>query len=230
MADTKTQASEFWFEFDNVFNPGFGQVSEEVFQAYEATDSPDGPLQRWRHHRRTGTYPDGFRRDMQRAEEAHLFLARLQLELLDRHFGDDPGRMQEAFEYFGQGILFDDRRPPGEKIHKMDIGGPASPPVGYHRWHAFLRAAVFVGADSERWLTVDRLVGLAWAIQSEARPEEDSPTNPGLPAERLAALREHWLSLSFEQLDGEFDSDPFPRGVEAAAGRTRAVSGFDRRS
>lgn len=231
LADSKARAAEFWFEFDNVFNPGFGQVSDEVFQAYGATDAPDGALQRWRQHRRNGTYPDGFRRDMERARDSHLFLAQMQLEILDRHFEGDPSGLQQAFEDFGQGVLFDDRRKPGEKIHKMDIGGPNDPPIGYHRWHASIRAAVLVGADSDRWLTVGRLVGLAWAIQSEARPEEDSPDNPGLSDERLVALREHWLGLTFDGLDREFDSDPFPRDLEASSEstRARAVSGFDQR-
>lgn len=226
--DQRERASEFWFQFDNAFNPGFGQVSDEVFEAYGATESPDGPLQRWRHHRRGGTYPDGFRQDMERAADAHLLLAEKQLEIIDQHLGGDAGAERNAFEGFGQGVLFDDRRPPTEKVHKMDIGGPNDPPIGYHRWHACIRAAVMVGADSERWLTIDRLVGLAWAIQSEARPEEDSPDNPGLSAERLTALGEHWMGLDFDGLDTEFDSDPFPRGVDAPEVAARAVSGFDR--
>lgn len=226
--DPRDRASEFWFQFDNAFNPGFGQVSDEIFEAYAATGGPDGPLGRWRHHRRNGTYPDGFRQDMERAADGHLFLAQKQLEIIDQHFGADAGAERSAFEGFGQGVLFDDRRPPTEKVHKMDIGGPNDPPIGYHRWHACIRAAVMVGADSERWLTIDRLVGLAWAIQSEARPEEDSPDNPGLPAERLTELGEHWMNLDFDELDAEFDSDPFPRGVDAPDFTARAVSGFDR--
>lgn len=226
--DERQRASDFWLEFDNAFNPGFGQVSDEVFDAYGAIDIPDGPVQRWRHHRRNGTYPDGFRQDMDRNRDAHLFIAAKQLEFVDQHFGGDPGAERKAFEWFGEGVLFDDRRPPTEKVHKMDIGGPNDPPIGYHRWHACIRAAVMVGADSERWLAIDRLVGLAWAIQSEARPEEDSPDNPGLPAERLTELGEHWMGLGFAELDTEFDSDPFPRDIEASAAAPRAISGFDR--
>ncbi|MGI9023351.1 MAG: hypothetical protein ACR2HV_09000 [Acidimicrobiales bacterium] len=229
--DPRARATEFWFQFDNAFNPGFGQVSDEVFEAYAATDSPDGPLQRWNHHRRNGTYPDGFRQDMERARDSHLRLAELQLQIIDQHFAGDSDAERGAFEDFGQGVLFNDRRPPTDKVHKMDIGGPDDPPIGYHRWHACIRAAVTVGADPDRWLTIDRLVGLAWAIQSEARPEQDSATNPGLSAERLAALREHWTSLDFDALDTEFDSDPFPRsaqGRQAPQGAARAVSGYDR--
>lgn len=33
---------EFWFEFDNVFNPDFGQVRDEILDAYDATQAPFG--------------------------------------------------------------------------------------------------------------------------------------------------------------------------------------------
>lgn len=52
--------------------------------------------------------------------------------------------------------------------------------MGYHRWHAFIRAAVLLGVDKNIWLQIDRYVGLAWAIQSEAKIIQDSPNNPSL--------------------------------------------------
>ena len=109
-------------------------------------------------------------------------LAGEQLKIIDRHFGDDGAAQQSAFEAFGQGVLFDDRRPAGDKVHKMDTGGPADPPTGYHNWHAFIRAAVLVGGDPQRWLEIDRQVGLAWGIQSVAKPVEDATNNPPLQA------------------------------------------------
>jgi hypothetical protein len=233
VANGRERSIAFWFEFDNFFNPGFGQVPDEVFAAYAAMPSLDFPLERWREHRLLGTYPDGFRDDMTSIREPLLFLSTRQVELLDRHFAGDPDGECTAFEEFGQGVLFDDRRPPGEKLHKMDIGGPDDPPIGYHRWHGIIRAAVMVGTDADRWLQINRHVGLAWAIQSEARPVEDAPDNPGLPAERLDQLRPTWKAFSFDQLDTAFDSDPFPPGVGVPAGLepraagTRARSGFD---
>jgi hypothetical protein len=92
--------------------------------------------------------------------------------------------------------------------------GPTSIARGYHVWRAFIMASVMVGADAKRWLQIDRNVGLAWAIQSEARPVEDAPDNPGLLSARLAQLRLIWLQLSFDQLDTAFDSSPFPAGTE----------------
>lgn len=225
--DPRARAIEFWFEFDLAYNPGFGQVSQEVLRAYTAVRGPDFARARWREHRLRGTYPEGFIRDMTPMKDALLFLADGQLEIIDRHFGGDGAAERVAFEDFGQGVLFNDRRPPGEKIHKMDVGGPDNPPIGYHRWHAFNRAVVVVGGDAERWLTVDRHVGLAWAIQSEARPEEDNPHNPGLSAERLAVLREQWTKMTADELDDAFDHDPFPEGVDPSDAKEPAASGFD---
>lgn len=225
--DSRARAIEFWFDFDLAYNPGFGQVSQEVLRAYSVVRGPDFPRARWREHRLRGTYPEGFVRDMTPMKDALLFLADGQLAIIDRHFGGDADAERSAFEDFGQGVLFDDRRPPGEKIHKMDVGGPDNPPIGYHRWHAFNRAIVVVGGDAERWRTVDRNVGLAWAIQSEARPEEDRPDNPGLPPERLAALRAQWTAMTADELDAAFDHDPFPAGVDASTAKELAASGFD---
>src|SRR5215208_6697399 len=161
---------EFWFEFDNHFNPGFGQVGDDVFAAYDATGGPFAIRDTWREHRAKGTYPDGFRAAMEPNRDAVMLLAEQQLEIFDRHFGGDPDAEQLAFEEFGQGINFDDRRPVGDKVHKMDTGGPERPPQAYHAWHAFIRAVVLLGADAERWLRMDRNLGLAWAMQNEARP------------------------------------------------------------
>lgn len=200
---------EFWFEFDNFFNPGFGQVSDEVFDAYSVTGAPFGITGSWRRHRAVGTYPDGFAAEMTPSADALLFLAEQQLVIVDRHFGGDAEAERMAFEEFGQGILFNSRRPAGDKIHKMDKSADDST-AGYHNWHAFIRAAVLVGADEARWLGVDRMVGLAWAIQTVARPVQDAPDNPPLAENRLQALREVWLGLDADQLDDAFDHDPFP--------------------
>jgi hypothetical protein len=207
MAD---EPMEFWFDLDNATNPGLGQVSDAVLDAYDATGAPFGITARWRRHRSAGTYPEGFRDDMAATTDSLTLLADLQLRVLEEHFGGDTAREQQAFELFGQGVLFDERRPAGDKVHKMDTGGPASPPAGYHNWHAFIRAAVLVGADADRWLGIDRLVGLAWAVQNAARPADDAPDNPPLDEAKLRPLRDAWLKLDADGLDRAFDNDPFP--------------------
>lgn len=213
MTNGRTRSKEFWFEFDNVFNVQFGLVPDEVSAAYDAIPPQHHPARRWRAHRDAHTYPDGFRAEMNDLRDPLLFLSAKQVELLDRHFGGDPDAERTAFEQFGEGVLFDDRRPKGDKIHKMDYASDGIP-RSYHVWHPFIMASVMVGADPGRWLQIDRTVALAWAIQSEARPVEDAPDNPGLLPARLVELRSIWLNLSFDQLDREFDSFPFPAGME----------------
>ncbi len=99
--------------------------------------------------------------------------------------------MQKAFQYFGQGVLFDDftdedeephlpRRPDNDKVHMMD-----DIHFGYPRWHVFCRSAAFIGLDQDTWLKIDRLVGLADALHMrlKPRPSQDGsdPQNPERP-------------------------------------------------
>ncbi len=201
---------EFWLDFDNFFNPSFGEVGDGVLEAYRATGAPFGIRDRWREHRDAGTYPDGFRDEMAPNRDALMQLADQQLAIFDRHFSGDRAAEQNAFEEFGHGVNFDDRRPDGDKVHKMDTGGPDRPPQAYHAWHAFIRAVMLLGADEERWLGLDRNLGLAWAIQNEAKPADDDPDNKPLAEDRLDGLRSAWLPLSADDLDAAFDNDPLP--------------------
>ena len=204
---TRERARDFWFEFDNAF---LFQPAPEILQAYQQIGGPDAFRRLFVTTRAEGTYPAAFEQRAQAARDGLLRLADAQLAIMDRHFPNEPDSLRQAFEDFGQGVLFDDRRNVGDKVHKMDIGGPQFPPIGYHRWHGFIRAAVAAGADAERWLFLNRCLGLAWHVQSLARPEEDNPSNPGLPEEQRARLREKWMAMSPSELDAAFDSTPFP--------------------
>ena len=66
-----------------------------------------------------------------------------------------------------------------------------------------------VGIDARRWTEIALYVALAWAIQSEAKPVQDTE-NPGLSEERLQALRDTWLRRDLDELDAAFDSFPYP--------------------
>ncbi|HSL83696.1 MAG TPA: hypothetical protein VLF66_13055 [Thermoanaerobaculia bacterium] len=207
MAYTRQQGNDFWLEFDNTF---LFQTPPEIRQIYTVIQGPDTIRRLWTQHRAAGTYPDGFREAVAPMADALTRLADFQVGVMRRHFEAPSYDLQLAFEDFGQGVLFDDRRNPGDKIHKMDTGGPLNPPIGYHRWHPINRAAVFSGADDGLWLELDRFVGLAWAIQSDVKPIEDDPNNPPLPDARLQQLRDIWLCLDWDELDAAFDSVPFP--------------------
>jgi hypothetical protein len=199
---------EFWYELDDhfLFN---ADAHPEILEAYGVIQMPDGITNLRVEHRTNGTYPEGFIEAVTPMREALELLSREQLKFFDRHIAD-PATMQRAFEEFGQGVHFDERREPGTRIHMMDASGPTNPAVGYHRWHAIIRAQIELGIDAERWTEIDRYVGLAWAVQSEAQPVQGEAANPGLPGGRVAELAERWLARTPEQIDSAFDSVPYP--------------------
>jgi hypothetical protein len=81
-----------------------------------------------------------------------------------------------------------------------------------------IRAAIAADADQDRWLHINRCVGLAWQIQALAKPQADDPANPGLPAAQCVGLRARWMAMSADQLDTEFDASPFPHSDPLVAG------------
>ena len=198
-------AIAFWNEFDNNFIGN--SVSQEVINAFNLVYAKGFNfwLKRWRIHRLLGTFPEGFKNELdQQVSREVLFLADKQLEIINKFFKGDAESERRAFEEFGQGILYDDVNPrePRDKIHKMDAY--PLPPIGYHRWHVFIRMAVLSGANNDRWIQIDRLVGLAWALQSELFPENNNPNNSEISQRAIENLRSLWLQRSFEELDNAF--------------------------
>ena len=207
-------AIDFWADLDTTFKYS---PSQEVQTLYLVLFSQPGSpfdfsrvLKLWNHHRAAGTYPAGFVTDLLPLTASFARLAELQLQVLDNHFSENVPLEQSAFELFGQGVLYDDTRPVGDKVHLMDTGGLSNPPIGYHRWHVFARTLMLFGSDVLRWLQIDREIGLAWAIQSELKPIPDSRVNPPMAPSRLVSLRGIWLSMSADNLDIAFDSFPYP--------------------
>jgi hypothetical protein len=95
---------------------------------------------KWTVHRRNGTFPAGFKDKIQTVSEWIQKLSKRQLAIMDSFFNANLDKERSAFEAFGQGILYDTRRNPQQKLHKMD-GNPPASLIGYKRWHAFIRAA-----------------------------------------------------------------------------------------
>jgi hypothetical protein len=200
---------EFWYELDDHF---LFNVDDhpEILDAYDAIQMPDGITNLRVEHRANGTYPAGFLADVTPMRAALELLSTEQLKIFDLHLSGDFQTTQRAFEEFGQGVHYDARRDPGTRIHMMDASGPTNPAVGYHRWHAIIRAQIELGVDADRWTEIDRCVGLGWAMQSEAQPVQSEQANPGLPAARIDELRERWLKRTSKQIDDAFDSVPYP--------------------
>ena len=221
MSYTKTKAIEFWYEFDQATNPGFGGVSQETIDLYLGVYGQSFDLDGLVDDVRDATLSGDLQAVVQGREDSFVGLANFQIAKMDKHFTKTDD-LRKAFEDFGHGVLHDNkrlpnqpsryRRPQGFMNHMMD--GSPDDCVGYHRWHAFIRAAVVAGANRDRWLHVNRCVGLAWAIYSELNPEADSPSNPKLDAQKTRRLRNLWMNAGESTLNAAFlsYSGSFPSG------------------
>jgi hypothetical protein len=203
MAYTQEVGRRFWYELDRatLYNQAFftdviipsgaPDVQTEYFEA-----------------RREGTYPQRLLSFAAPRKADWQLIANVQTHAVQTYLGSNWDDVQGAFEDFGQGTLLDqapERVARGDAVHMMDIGG-TSPPIGYHRWHASIRAMQLLEiGDSDWWERLDRVLALAWAIQSFARPKRGSVANKALPAQDLQELRGPWLQLSAKQRDAQFD-------------------------
>jgi hypothetical protein len=204
MVYSRELGTNFWYEFDNFF---LWEKRQEVLKAIGNTSDLDIICQQ---HKNNGTYPVDYIEEVKQDEErvnGVIFLSQKQLDIINTIFGNDIESEQRAFEDFGQGVLYDDRdpRPVNNRIHMMDGGH-----FGFYRWHTFIRTAALLNQDPQRWLHVDRHVGLAAAIDSIQHPKQSSddgsnPKNSEISPDMLDKLRSSWLHLSFEELDTEFD-------------------------
>jgi hypothetical protein len=195
--------NKFWYEFDEFFSLKTHPMPLDML---EASRHEPMILQLWIFHRINHTYPEGFVNYILGNKiliDSINVIAKYHLSIMDKHFASNRELEQRAFEDFGQGILYDNTRPNNQKIHMMDES------FGYHRWHAFIRGAVCVSGNADRWLEIDRYVGLAWTIQSSLKPKQDKkgedPNNKS-SAKLVKKLRSLWLSKNVEQIDDEFDT------------------------
>jgi hypothetical protein len=215
--ESRQQIMDFWYQFDLFFNPGFRQTPPKVLEAYRSETSL---LPAWLFDHNVvniQNYPENFMNRITQSPDlinAIGLIAENQLRIIKERLGDDNELLQKAFEYFGQGVLFDDsldettqlpRRPDWDKVHMMDAVN-----YGYPRWHVFCRSAAFAGQDQDMWLKIDRLVALAYNLHKRLNPKSDQkgkdPQNP----ERPDIVQELLLNISsadFNQLDEQFDND-----------------------
>jgi hypothetical protein len=207
--------NEFWFQFDEAF---LYHPSPTVRAALTAMTAKLGSVQRafalaWQEHRANGTFPDGFVAEFLPVKEPLTVVADAQLDLMRQFYRHNDARLLRAFADFGQGLLYDPRRNPGQRVHMMDYPNGTEPPGAYHVWHAIIRAQTLMGIAPTRWNFIDRLVGLAWAAQSIAKPVTDATDNPPLPRAVLARQAVSWLRRTPTEMDSQFDSFPYPPGI-----------------
>jgi hypothetical protein len=191
----------FWYDFDK--RTKYSESFLAVLQASGAF-----AVQSIYHDARSkGQYPAAFRAFVQPRQNSWRQIASLQTTIFQQYFNNDLEAVRLAFEDFGQGVLIDthpERVENGDGVHMMDIGGDA-PPVGYHRWHASIRAIQLLLPQEAFWSSLDQFVAFGWAVQSLARPKQQNSPNPNLPAATLSALKLKWLALSPVEIDEQYD-------------------------
>ncbi|QJE98916.1 hypothetical protein [Luteolibacter luteus] len=240
-AESHQTTLDFWFDFDN---QTLYQRTPEVQASIDASYGRlgldlDGLVDEFRTSFASSAHPERFAERIADGAEGFRALADLQMAIIRSHFPDGTnGARQTAFEKFGEGVLYDERRIvfTDHVIHMMD-GSPTTW-VGYHRWHAFVRAAILSGGDAASWQEVLGWIALAWAIQSETDPMVDNPSNPGIPAGRLGELRARWLGADEGFIDAAFvhfrgpaptEADlpsPARAGIATVAGEEQEISPY----
>jgi hypothetical protein len=202
------RANEMWYQFDEV---AFYNAAPEVWDTYNRIHAHvggenfvDGFREKWLDFSAKPEYPGNYKEFVTPIQPELTFLSNLQLTSFDKFYQPTSARFVEAFGFFGQGVLFDPRRAAIEQeVHTM------FPITGYHGWHSYLRAMMFLDIDCARWARIDPVIAFAWAVQSIAQPSTHV-VSPPLPQATVARLAASWLPRSPERLDHDFRSSPYP--------------------
>lgn len=227
------RASDFFYAFDNYTLFGINVPPEqqaasqamqnafgEIFSAF------GGEVQFYavfrNYYKKDPTLADFKQRMMQYDSELTLTQTdteKLLAQYLDGALPSLDDAIQQAFELFGQGTMFDERRNNAQygfwSIHGMDSTYPRNPPIGYYGWYVFIRAySLVMGVEDGDALHLARCVTLAAAIQQLLQPKgvsgptKTNPNNPPIDPEALAGLRAQYMNLSFTELDPLFGAAP----------------------
>lgn len=100
----KKRIIDFWYEFDRLFNPHFGEVPSDIDNA-ERFES--GLLSGWladRNEMNIQNYPQNFQDRINMSDDlinAISLLAKNQLNMINEKLDGDDILIQKAFEYFG---------------------------------------------------------------------------------------------------------------------------------
>ncbi|MYW67591.1 Tat pathway signal sequence domain protein [Streptomyces sp. SID8379] len=203
-------ANEFWYEYDEM---SYYTPTQEMQDAVEAITTPFGGFTKtydaWVETRKSGRYPRSWYELVKPNKDAFEVLSREQIKVFDKFYGHDPRGLVFAFQEYGQGTLFDPRRPDGQKVHMMNYT-PPEPTHAYHRWHPYLASFALLGIEARWWTHINRLAGVAWELQSYALPITDKPDNPHLPRHTVQRITTKWLRRDRAALDRAFDNAPFP--------------------
>jgi hypothetical protein len=222
-------ASDFFYAFDNytLFNlnvPVGQQAASKAMQTafgdiFQAFSGETGVYAFFRRSYATDPSLAGFKARMSSFQSQLVLVQNDTDKLLQQYLGNASPNfadsVQQAFELFGQGVMYDLRRNTADydfwTIHGMDSTYPDNPPIGYFGWYTFVRAYSLVqGVESERLLHFARCITAAAAIQNLLKPAgvsgptHKNPNNPPITPDALEKIRRNYMSLSFAELDQRF--------------------------
>lgn len=101
--DTDKQLfNDFWYKFDDTFH---NHIDPDVAVAYQNLffNFPEGfdyISDKWTAHRRNGTFPAGFRDEIQGVREWIQKISKRQLAIIDSFLNGNPDKERSAFEAF----------------------------------------------------------------------------------------------------------------------------------
>jgi hypothetical protein len=209
------RANEVWYQLDEA---ALYKVSPELLDAYKAIGRHvGGSIERefrttWLTMSKSPGYPGNYASFMAPIKGPLTVVSRMQLGVFDQLYRHHDPRLVAAFAFFGQGVLYDPRRESVRSpVHTMN-SLPGMPPVGYHTWHAYMRAMMLLGIDRHRWEAFAPLNGFAWALASVAKPNSQT-VSPPLPRKVVLELATSWLPRRARRLDADFQSVPYPDGI-----------------
>src|SRR4051812_47169753 len=108
MADRRELGTEFWFDFDNqTLWRRTAEINAAIRSAYgQLGGSLDSPATLFAMSFRQPNHPVPFTTALAAGRQGFLDLAEAQRRIMVAHFGNDADALREAFEDFGQGVLF----------------------------------------------------------------------------------------------------------------------------
>lgn len=204
------RANEFWYQFNQ--ETGF-EPSPRLLDAYQAIeahvggDTTGGLRGQWLSLSKQPEYPRNYISLVAPLAKPLVVVSEAQLSVIDRFYPRFGDQIIAAFADFGQGVLYDPRRADkGSEVHMMDEL------VGYHTWHAYQRAMMFLDINRHRWEQLAPVTAFAWAVQSVAMPKMREINQP-LDRPLLNRLARNWLTRDLRQLDAAYQSVPSPEDL-----------------
>ena len=220
---THELGNKFWFEFDYPFNSRFREIGQDMNNLIGIAFNILKEYKKYYDIINLKLDESNYKKAVNNMHENDniLRLANEQWKIMDDNL-KDLENLKNAFEDFGQGILYDahhdDLRIARDteshplydpatgnlmlfRIHKMDTN-----PM-WKWWHSFIRAVALIQPQEKKWFEIDRLIAYAYIIDFYVKPKqyyqfpngiipETDPQNPSGPGSPNAVNKARIHSLS----------------------------------